>query len=67
MAYMCDRGGENCVGLGSDFDGIEEWPNGLRNASDVPKLLDRMLKRGFGQTLAEKIAGLNFKNYMERI
>jgi len=67
MAYMCDRGGEDCVGLGSDFDGIEEWPEGLRNASDVPKLLERMLKRGFGQSLTEKIAGLNFKNYMERI
>ena len=23
MAYMCDLGGEDCVGLGSDFDGIE--------------------------------------------
>ena len=67
MAYMCDKGGEDCVGLGSDFDGIEEWPDGLRSAADVPKLLERMMKRGFGQKLTEKIAGLNFKNYMERI
>ena len=67
MAYMCDLGGEDHVGLGSDFDGIEEWPDGLRNAGDVPKLLDGMRKRGFGEKLTEKIAGLNFKNYMERI
>ena len=67
MAYMCDLGGEDCVGFGSDFDGIEEWPDGLRNAGDVPKLISRLLQRGFGQVLTEKIAGLNFKHYMERI
>lgn len=67
MAHMCDLGGENHVGLGSDFDGITEWPDGLRNAGDVPKLIDRLLKRGFGQKLTEKIAGLNFQSYMERL
>ena len=67
MAYMCDLGGEDCVGFGSDFDGIEEWPDGLRNAGDVPKLIERLRKRGFGETLTEKIAGLNFKHYLERI
>ena len=67
MAYMCDLGGENCVGFGSDFDGIDGWPEGLRNAGDVPKLVDGLLKRGFGKELTEKIAGLNFKNYLERL
>ena len=67
MAYMCDLGGENCVGFGSDFDGIDEWPEGLRNAGDVPNLINRLLRRGFGQALTEKIAGLNFKAYLERI
>lgn len=67
MAYMCDMGGENCVGFGSDFDGIDGWPDGLRNAGDVPKLVDGLMRRGFGKELTEKIAGLNFKNYLERI
>lgn len=67
MAYMCDMGGEDCVGFGSDFDGIDGWPTGLRNAGDVPKLVDGLMKRGFGQTLTEKIAGLNFKRYLERL
>jgi len=64
MAYMCDLGGEDCVGFGSDFDGIDCWPDGLRTAADVPALLDRMRARGFGEKLVEKIAGLNFKRYL---
>jgi len=64
MAYMCDLGGENCVGLGSDFDGIDSYPDGMRTAADLPLLVDAMRRRGFG-SVTEKIAGLNFKRYME--
>ncbi len=67
MAYMCDLGGEDHIGFGSDFDGIDEWPDGLRNAGDIPNLINGLRRRGFGEKLVEKIAGLNFKAYMERI
>lgn len=67
MAYMCDLGGENHVGLGSDFDGIDEYPVGLRNAGDIPVLLDRMRQRGFSEILVRKIAGENFAAYMDKI
>ena len=67
IAYICDLGGENCVGFGSDFDGIDLWPEGLRNAGDIPALLDCMRRRGFGETLVENIAGLNFKRYLSLI
>lgn len=67
MAHMCELGGEAHVGLGSDFDGIECWPDGLRTAADVPRLLDRMLERGFGHALTEAIAGKNFEAYMGRL
>lgn len=64
MAYMCDLGGEDCVGFGSDFDGIDRYPEGLRHAGDVPALMERMRRRGFGEVLVEKIAGRNFARYM---
>lgn len=67
MAYMCDLGGENHVGFGSDFDGIDEWPDGLRTAADIPSLIEGMRRRGFGEALIEKIAGLNFRDYLQRI
>ncbi len=67
MAYMCHLGGEDHVGLGSDFDGIDEYPDGLRHAGDIPALLERMRQRGFSETLVEKIAGQNFAAYLNRI
>lgn len=67
MAYMCDLGGENHVGLGSDFDGIDQYPEGLRNAGDIPALLDRMRQRGFSEALVRNIAGENFAAYLNQI
>ena len=67
MAYICDKGGEHCVGFGSDFDGIDEAPAVLRNAAEVPNLIEQLLRRGFGRELTEKIAGLNFKRYLESL
>lgn len=67
IAHMCDLGGEAHVGLGSDFDGIETHPEGLCNAGDLPALLERMRRRGFGEPLVEAVAGLNFKRYLESI
>lgn len=67
MAYMCDLGGEAHVGFGSDFDGIDAWPAGLRGADDVPGLIRRMRERGFGKRLTEAIAGKNFEAYLTRL
>lgn len=67
LAYMCDLGGEDHIGFGSDFDGIEARPAGLQNAGEIPNLIAGLRRRGFGEALTEKIAGLNFKAYLERI
>ncbi|MCI6376525.1 MAG: dipeptidase [Clostridiales bacterium] len=67
IAYMCDLGGERCVGLGSDFDGIEQYPDGLRTAGDLPALFDRMRQRGFDPALIERIAGQNFARYLQAL
>lgn len=67
MVHMCMLGGEGHIGLGSDFDGIDEYPAGLRNAGDIPALLERLLQRGFSQAQVQRIAGENFAAYLERI
>ncbi len=53
---MYDLGGEDVVGLGSDFDGIEKWPEGLANASDFPNLIDALLRHGYTDAQVEKLA-----------
>lgn len=64
IAYICDLGGEKVVGLGSDFDGIECYPSGLRHAGQIENLFKRMKERGFADELIEGIAGENFAGYM---
>ena len=53
-------GGEDVVGFGSEFDGIDAWPEGLANPADFPALLDFLAARGgYAPEVLEKIAGGN--------
>jgi membrane dipeptidase len=56
---ICELGGEHILGFGSDFDGIERWPEGLANPADFPTVLDALRRRGYSETTLEGIAGLN--------
>lgn len=67
IAYMCDLGGERCVGLGSDFDGIDSYPEGLRTPDQIPALFERMQQRGFDEALIKNVAGENFARYLSQI
>ena len=51
--------GIDCVGLGSDFDGIDEVPAGLEDVSKFPDLIAELLRRGWTETDVKKVAGLN--------
>ncbi len=52
--------GVDYVGLGSDFDGIDKVPLGLENISKLPKLTEKMLKRGWKKKEIKKVLGGNF-------
>ncbi len=51
--------GVDCVGIGSDFDGITEVPVGLEDVSKLPDLLGELLRRGWTEADVQKVAGLN--------
>jgi len=51
--------GIDCVGIGSDFDGITEVPVGLEDVSKFPDLIAELLRRGWTETDVKKLAGLN--------
>ena len=63
---LCAMGGEHVVGFGSDFDGIDAWPEGLSDPSCFPALLDALRKRGYSEQTLENIAGMNFWNLLKR-
>lgn len=60
IAHAADVAGVDCVGIGSDFDGVPMLPAGLEDASRLPHLTARLLDRGFHESEVEKILGGNF-------
>ncbi|MBN2132066.1 MAG: dipeptidase [Sedimentisphaerales bacterium] len=48
------------VGLGSDFDGIENVPEGLEDVSCYPNLIYELLKKGYDEPALKKICAENF-------
>ncbi|MGZ5454322.1 MAG: dipeptidase, partial [Candidatus Aminicenantales bacterium] len=48
------------VGLGSDFDGISDPPEGLGNAGLLPNITKELVRRGYKPDAIRKILGGNF-------
>lgn len=58
-AHMLDVMGEDFIGLGSDWDGIDTTPEGLRHVGELAALFERM-EREFGSEITGKIREGNF-------
>jgi membrane dipeptidase len=48
------------VGFGSDFDGVDDLPEGLTGIGDLPKITTELVKRGYSDEDVLKILGENF-------
>src|SRR5699024_3274084 len=60
--HFCALGGVQHIGLGSDFDGIDEKVIGLENASKQAHLINELLKR-FSEDEVKGFAYQNFLNH----
>lgn len=60
ICHIAEVAGVETVGLGSDFDGIEETPEGLEQVADYHYLLEDLMKIGFSTQEVEQIMGRNF-------
>jgi membrane dipeptidase len=58
--------GADHVGLGSDFDGAT-MPIGMEDASQLPRITDALLKKGYADADIEKILGGNILRVMEQV
>ena len=61
---ICSLGGEEIIGFGSDFDGIDVWPEGLGNPADFPALIELLREHGYSQDQLERIAGKNYWRFL---
>lgn len=46
FAHIVQIGGPGAACIGSDFDGIGELPDGMRDVRDLPRLFDELSRRG---------------------
>jgi membrane dipeptidase len=61
IASVC---GHDCVGLGSDFDGIPDAPQGLGGVDKFPAVLQELARRGWSDEDLGKLAGGNILRVM---
>jgi membrane dipeptidase len=58
--YIVKVAGIDHVGLGADFDGAMDFPEGARDVSMLPNITYELLKRGYSEKDIRKILGENF-------
>ena len=58
--HIVKVGGIDHVGLGADFDGANDFPEGARDVSMLPNITYELLKRGYSEPDIDKILGGNF-------
>jgi membrane dipeptidase len=65
LDYLLRLAGEDCVGLGSDFDGASV-PDFIGDVSGVPHLVTAMEQAGYGENLIRKITSENWLRVLEK-
>jgi membrane dipeptidase len=65
--HILELGGEDVLGFGSDFDGIEKAPIDINGAQDFPAVMKALEKAIPGRDLLERIAYRNFRRFLTTI
>ncbi len=63
--HFMELGGEDNIGIGADFDGVDSLPDGINGAEDTYKVFDRLLKMGYTDNQVEKISHRNFERILK--
>lgn len=67
IEHVIKIAGEDAVGIGSDYDGIEDVPTGLEDVSLLPKISEELLRRGHSEARVKKVLGENFLAFFARV
>ncbi len=65
MDHLLNRLGEDHLGFGSDFDGAEV-PEGIRDVTGLPRLIDALRAHGYGEPLLRKLCWQNWIAVLRR-
>ncbi len=59
--HFLELGGEDSIGFGSDFDGVEYLPEGINGCEDMKKIVNTMKRHNFKEEIIEKICHKNWE------
>jgi membrane dipeptidase len=65
--HVAKVAGVDHVGIGSDFDGVPNLPEGVRDVSDMPNITYELLRRGYTDRDVLKILGGNLLRAFEEV
>jgi membrane dipeptidase len=65
VEHVAKVAGKDCVGFGSDFDGIPEAPQGLDGVDKYPALVAELARRGWTHDDLVKVTGGNLLRVMK--
>ena len=66
IEHVMKIAGPEAVGLGTDYDGIDDPPTGLEDVSRLPKITEELLRRGHSEAEARGVLGENFLRFWDR-
>ena len=66
IEYIRKLIGVDYIGIGGDFDGNKDWPEGLSDVSMYPNLFAELVRRGWSDEDLAKIAGGNVLRALEQ-
>ena len=67
VEHVMKIAGPDAVGLGSDFDGISDPPEGFEDASKLPRITQELLRRGHSEEAVRKVLGENLLAFFTRV
>lgn len=65
--HVLSLGGEDILGLGSDFDGIEQTPKDISSLLDYEKIFEKMVNSGYNMNIINKITCKNAKDFINKV
>ncbi|MDQ6887904.1 MAG: dipeptidase [Gemmatimonadota bacterium] len=65
--HVARVGGVDHVGIGSDFDGVSDLPDGMEDVTRLPRIAQGLLDRGYSEEDVRKMLGGNMMRVMQQV
>jgi membrane dipeptidase len=67
IEHFLSLGGEDSIGIGADFDGVDCLPDKITGVQSLYLIFDRLLQLGYSQNVISKLEYQNFERIIQQI